>query len=280
MTTNLYANEPGAINEGMSDIMGNLVEMALDGDEGAWIMGEKAKAGGMRSMSDPPVHYQPGYRWDVYYTPDAPEVSSMNDRGGVHGNSSMLNIVSYKLGKAGMPVEDQVYYWMNVALAMVPTSDFTQMAQLLPWVLNQSGYSQYADALNQAIDEARYTKLEQPAELPEGAGGVTFAFPDNKAAAQGNVRVMFYDGPSIDKGSTDIWSWPVAQSDVVKETLPAGDYYAVTLIGEEPTSATCKIYNGDGWVDFDIANEAIRDKGAPIHVEAGKTVELSASGLA
>ena len=121
---------------------------------------------------------------------------------------------------------------------------------------------------------------EQPAELPEGAGGVTFTFPDNKAAAQGNVRVMFYDGPSIDKGSTDIWSWPVAQSDVVKETLPAGDYYAVTLIGEEPTTATCKIYNGDGWVDFDIANEAIRDKGAPIHVEAGKTVELSASGLA
>ncbi len=32
MTTNLYLNEAGAINEGMSDIMGNLVEMVLDGD--------------------------------------------------------------------------------------------------------------------------------------------------------------------------------------------------------------------------------------------------------
>ena len=53
MTTNLYMNEPGAINEGMSDILGNLTEMALDGDAGAWILRENAVEGSMRSMANP-----------------------------------------------------------------------------------------------------------------------------------------------------------------------------------------------------------------------------------
>lgn len=116
----------------MSDILGNIAEMALDGDEGAWTIGEKAGGDKWRSMSDPTTDHQPECRWGIYYEPDAPEATSMNDNGGVHGNSSLLNIVSYKLGKAGMGVEDPAYFWMNVALAMVPTIDFAQMAELLP----------------------------------------------------------------------------------------------------------------------------------------------------
>lgn len=91
MTTNLYANEPGAINEGMSDIMGNLVEMALDGDAGAWVIGENAMEGGMHSMSDPNEHVQPERRWDAYYTLDAPEATVMNDNGGVHVTMGRLD---------------------------------------------------------------------------------------------------------------------------------------------------------------------------------------------
>ena len=280
MTTNLYANEPGAINEGMSDIMGNLIEMALDGDAGAWIIGENVTEGGDRSMSNPPTHYQPEYRWGAYYTLDAPTATVLNDRGGVHGNSSLLNIISYKLDKAGMSKEDQLYYWMNVALAMVPTSDYVQMAELLPWVLEQSGYSQYKDALNQAIDEAGYTKLEQPAELPAGVGAVEFTYPGAEAAEQGQVRVEYCNEAGIEKGTTDIWTWPAAPNALTKALLPADDYYVVIMVGADPSTSQDKIYTGEGWVEFDMANEGVDSKGALVHVEAGKTIELSTDGLA
>ena len=280
MTTNLYANEPGAINEGMSDIMGNLIEMALDGDAGAWIIGENSTEGGDRSMSDPPTHYQPEYRWGAYYTLNAPTATTMNDQGGVHGNSSMLNIISYKLDKAGMSKEDQLYYWMNVALALVPTSDYPQMAELLPWVLEQSGYSQYKDALNQAIDEAGYTKLEQPAELPEGVGAVEFTYPDAEAAEQGQVRVVLYNDATLEKGTSDIWTWPAAPDALARALVPANDYFVTVLVGTDPSDLQRKVYTGEGWVEFDPANETIDKNGKPVHVEAGKTIELSSDGLA
>ena len=280
MTTNLYANEPGAINEGMSDIMGNLIEMALDGDAGAWIIGENSTEGGDRSMSDPPTHYQPEYRWGAYYTLNAPTATTMNDQGGVHGNSSMLNIISYKLDKAGMSKEDQLYYWMNVALALVPTSDYPQMAELLPWVLEQSGYSQYKDALNQAIDEAGYTKLEQPAELPEGVGAVEFTYPDAEAAEQGQVRVVLYNDATLEKGTSDIWTWPAAPDALARALVPANDYFVTVMVGTDPSDLQRKVYTGEGWVEFDPANETIDKNGKPVHVEAGKTVELSTDGLA
>lgn len=279
MTTNLYLNEPGAINEGMSDIMGNLVEMALDGDAGAWILGEQAVQGGMRSMSNPTEHAQPEYRWGIYYTPDAPEGTQMNDSGGVHGNSSLLNIVSYKLDKAGMSGADQVYFWMNVALAMVPTNDYAQMAELLPWVLNQSGFGQYADALKQAIDDAGYTKLERPSELPEGAGVIELTYPNAEVAEQGQVRIMFLDQAAVQTGSSDVWTWPVTKTELASATLYAGDYYVVTMVGAEPFSATIKVYTDTGWVDFQSGSDKIADKGTLVHVDEGQTVDLATNGL-
>ncbi len=279
MTSNLYRNEPGAINEGMSDIMGNLAEMYLDGDAGAWTIGEKAVSGGTRSMRDPATHYQPACRWDVYYVCDASEGTEFNDEGGVHTNSSLLNIVSYKLDKAGMSVEDQAYFWMNVALAMVPSTDFAQMAELLPWVLEQSGYSQYAGALKEAIDEAGYVKLEKPSQLPAGAGEVALAYPNAEAADQGHVRVMFFDGPSTQKGTSDIWAWPIAKTHIASMTLPAGDYYVLVTAGEDLSIALNKIYTDKGWVEFDLESNAFAEKGTLVHVDEGKTIDLAIDGL-
>ena len=279
MTTNLYINEPGAINEGMSDILGNIAEMALDGDEGAWIIGENATEGGLRSMSNPNEHTQPGYRWDIYYMPDAPECTSMNDYGGVHGNSSLLNIISYKLDQAGMSVEDQAYFWMNVALALVPTTDYAQMAELLPWVLEQSGYSQYADALNAAIDEAGYVKLEQPAELPAGAGTIEFAYPDAEAIEQGQVRVIFFNEEEGAAGRSDVWAWPVLPDKVVRAILPADDYHVLVMVGADTSVATAKLYTDTGWIDYELGGETDSYENTPIHLDEGVIAELATDGL-
>ena len=50
----------------------------------------------------------------------------------MHINSSLLNVISYKLSEAGMDEDDQCYYWMNVALALTPRTDFAQLAEILP----------------------------------------------------------------------------------------------------------------------------------------------------
>ncbi|MBR0403983.1 MAG: M4 family metallopeptidase [Eggerthellaceae bacterium] len=278
MTTNLYVNEPGAINEGMSDIMGNLVEMLIDGDDGAWLMGEKAMEGGFRSMSDPTSHIQPEYRWGIYYTPDAPEGTEVNDQGGVHTNSSLLNIVSYKLNEAGMAPNDQVYFWTNVALAMVPTTDYVQMAELLPWVLEQSSLGQYTDALKKAIDEAGYTNLEQPSELPENAGAVEFKYPDADSADQGFVCITFYEKENLD-AFTPMTTWPTGENDLVSATLPEGDYYVRAVIGPSFSEASVKAYSDDGWIDFDVNTDDITEKSALVHVDKGQVIELPTNGL-
>ncbi|MBQ6391699.1 MAG: M4 family metallopeptidase [Eggerthellaceae bacterium] len=279
MTTNLYLNEAGAINEGMSDIMGNLVEMMIDGNDGAWLIGEQAKEGGLRSMDNPVTHAQPEHRWGIFYVPNAHTGTDINDYGGVHTNSSLLNIVSYKLDKAGMAVNDQVYFWMNVALAIVPTTDYAQMAELLPWVLERSGYSQYMDALKQAIDEAGYTDLEHPSKLPANTGAIEFSYPDAKAADQGLVCFTFFKAGNL-SGEDSATSWPIGESALVSATLPAGDYYVLASISPEFADSSDKIYTDEGWVDFDSKTEVIADKGTLVHVDEGKTVELATNGLA
>ena len=46
---------------------------------------------------------------------------------------------------------------MNVALAMTPSTDYPQMADLLPWCMGQAGYPQYVDAVQKAVEEGRFT---------------------------------------------------------------------------------------------------------------------------
>ena len=279
MTTNLYYNETGAINESMSDILGNLTEMELDGDEGAWVMGEKTSEGGIRDFANPNRCAQPAYRWDVYYIPGVAPATEMNDMGGVHINSSLLNIVSYKLNEAGMTCDEQFTFWLNVALAMVPTTDYAQMAELLPWVLEQTGYGQYADALNRSIADAGYTAQEKPSALPDGAGSVEFAFPNVDAASQGQVRATFVSTDKVDSDDdSSVWGVPEAETGVVSASLPAGDYYAVVWVGDDPDNADSSVYNSGGWASVDEYGD-VSEKGEAIHVEEGQSVTLTSKGL-
>ena len=82
----LYENDLGAINEAMSDIMGNLVEYIVqDTEDENWILGENAETP-IRSMSNPRLYAQPEYVWDVFYGAHTDNPVTINDRGGVHLN--------------------------------------------------------------------------------------------------------------------------------------------------------------------------------------------------
>ncbi|MBH8568267.1 M4 family metallopeptidase [Microvirga sp. STS02] len=109
-TANLtYANESGAMNEGLSDIWGASIEQytcaALGLTKSTWDIGEDImKAGGaLRSMSNPNLYGQPAYYKGQYWAATTSSPSNANDQGGVHTNSGILNYWYYLIavGKSG-----------------------------------------------------------------------------------------------------------------------------------------------------------------------------------
>ena len=274
MTTNVYRNEMGAINEGMSDVLGNLVEMlVVNNPDSAWLMGDGSGIDRtLRSMKDPHTHAQPEFRWDTYYAPSVTVGTVTNDNGGVHLNSSMLNIVSYKLDQAGMEPADQFYFWMNVALAMTPRTDYAQMAQLLPWCLEQSGYSQYIDALKAAISEAGYANAEEPTTPPEGTGKIAINYQSGDLGDNGLVRFQIISADD----SMHVLTYPSDGAHATSATLPAGDYQCIGLVGSEsPIASTVYAYQDGTWTQ--VSDGEI--KTSLVHVDAGQTTELSSQGL-
>ncbi|MBF9141571.1 M4 family metallopeptidase [Hymenobacter properus] len=115
-TANLtYANESGAMNEGLSDIWGASIEAYAVANLGftsggvkaksTWLIGEEIdkQQAALRSMSDPKSLGQPAYYKGQYWAPLSSAPSNANDQGGVHTNSGVLNHWYYILavGKSG-----------------------------------------------------------------------------------------------------------------------------------------------------------------------------------
>ncbi|GAB3637195.1 M4 family metallopeptidase [Hymenobacter arcticus] len=109
-TANLtYANESGAMNEGLSDIWGASVEKYTCDNLGitksTWDIGEDImkQGGALRSMSNPNLYGQPALYKGKYWAATTSSPSNANDQGGVHTNSGVLNYWYYliSVGKSG-----------------------------------------------------------------------------------------------------------------------------------------------------------------------------------
>ncbi|MBR6171610.1 MAG: M4 family metallopeptidase [Eubacterium sp.] len=291
MTENIYLNDAGAINEGMSDIIGNLVDIMINGyTDDTWLIGDPSNI--HRSMSDPHRYEQPEYVGDRFYQPAVPAGSDSNDNGGVHINSSLLNQLSWYLDRAGMEPSDQIYFWMNVALAMTPYTDYPQMAVLLPWVLETSGYPQYISALEDAIQKTRIGLGEDPQDVPEGCGKVRFIYEFNELQNY-EIQAAFVH---LDEDEDSIITWPSAATNWVSAAIPPG-VYAVTLIftkyadnvetdaepGEEEEDIIA-LYTENGWTMFgdDEFEQTLQEYAAviPVKVEEGRVLNLETETLA
>ena len=190
MTYNAYMNDYGAINEAMSDIQGNLCDgMYVDegeAEDADWLLGEDI-GDAIRSMSDPHRYQQPEYTWDLHYVPEVRDPTELNDRGGVHGNSSLLNYLAWQLcTKGGMTPEEARAYWFAVDCTMVPGTDYPQLADLLPWVLKNLGLDSYENALMAAIDVTRIRNGEMPETFDDDRALLTITLPDTEQFTDGN----------------------------------------------------------------------------------------------
>ncbi|MBP5491326.1 MAG: M4 family metallopeptidase [Clostridiales bacterium] len=127
----LYINETGAINEGYSDIMGNICEMYMgETTDTTWLMGETSN-NVCRSMSNPYEYQQPLYVGDPYYLPSTMVFGDLNDRGGVHINNSLFSHLSYILYCNGMDLKSLADFYLCSIEMHTPKADFDDMYAIL-----------------------------------------------------------------------------------------------------------------------------------------------------
>ena len=199
MTYNAYSNDYGAINEAMSDIQGNICEMLMGATEDTtWELGENS-SNPVRNMSDPHKYQQPEYSWDLYYTPEVKTPTAINDRGGVHTNSSLLNQVAWMLCEKGMTLEEARAFWFAVDCSMVPGTDYAQLSQLMPWVLKNVGLEKYTDALEEAITVTKIRDNTRPESFPEDQALITLELPDTQLFRDGNwaLQILSVDADRV-----------------------------------------------------------------------------------
>ena len=128
---NLYQNQYGAVNEGISDVCGNLCEMLLgETTDQTWLLGENSGKA-VRCMSDPWMYGQPSAMYDKYYYPETEEPGMDNDYGGVHINSSLIGYVAYRFCEEGMPADQAFGLWMGVLRLMTPKSGYREIHEAL-----------------------------------------------------------------------------------------------------------------------------------------------------
>ena len=185
------------------------------------------------------------YFWDLYFVPNVTKATKDNDNGGVHTNSSLLNIISCRLSEAGMSVDDQCYYWMNVALAMTPRTDFAQMAEILPWCARSSGYAQYEDAVRKTLEETGYGDRELPDSAGEGKAIITFTYSAPQEYEEYDPIVTLY---TVGGNGQRFDTWPEGGTGQVAAVVPEGEYaMTLTLTGKENEDVLYYLYGEDGW---------------------------------
>src|SRR5215211_4949417 len=159
----IYSQQPGALNESMSDVFGSLVKQyhlqqaATDAD---WLIGqglltENVKGIALRSMKAPGTAYddpvlgkdpQPAHMRDY--------VNTLSDNGGVHINSGIPNhafyLVATKLGGYAWERAGRIWYDALRDPRLKPTAQFRTFAR----ISHANARRLYGDA----SDEARAVK--------------------------------------------------------------------------------------------------------------------------
>ncbi|MDX6188946.1 M4 family metallopeptidase [Flavobacterium sp. Fl-318] len=150
----VYQYEPGAINEGFSDIWAACVEYYAAPSKSIWEIGNEVKPGGqngIRSMSNPKLEEQPDTYGGTYWKDtEGYYPSSSNDYCGVHTNSGVLNHWFYILsvGKKGTNDIGDQYNVTGITIDKAAKIAYRLESIYL------SPISTYADARTYAIQSA------------------------------------------------------------------------------------------------------------------------------
>lgn len=254
-----YIYQSGAINESMSDIFGELTDQA-DGvsapdTSDAWLLGEDAPGGAIRSLSDPAAFGQP----DRMTSPDYQ--AGLTDNGGIHTNSGVGNKAGYLIAHGGSfnahtvtglgaTKAANIYYRTEQLLAT--GADYADLAATLPAACQQLATAAIAGVVTADCAEvqAAVNAVEMLAQPTTGA-----AAPEAPICNPGKAqRTLFADTME----SANYWtaansSWGYA--------LGYATSGRRSLIGSTPTNAAPNIYGGTV-------------QAVPLYVTAGPTTYI------
>ncbi|MGZ4739645.1 MAG: M4 family metallopeptidase, partial [Ilumatobacteraceae bacterium] len=215
----LYYAESGAINESMSDVMGELVDLGStvsgpDPPTDRWLMGEQLPGGAIRSMSDPTIYNDPDRMTSPLYS------GSPADSHGVHTNSSVGNKAAFLITDGGTfngqtitglgPAKAASIYYEVETTLLGPGSDYLDLFHALP----QACTNLIGTAGITAGDCGEVTKAVTATEMdkfPTTAGAHRSAPLCD--AGTGQSGVLFSDNMETNSGS---WS--------TSATMPAGQW--------------------------------------------------------
>lgn len=186
-TSNLiYFQESGAINESMSDIFGEFIDLTNrrgnDSPAARWLTGEDLPIGAIRNMADPPALGQPDrVQSPLYY-------EGSGDNGGVHTNSGVGNKAAYLITDGGqfngrtvtglgITRAAAIYYELETSL-LQPGSNYRDLAVALPQacrnLLGTEGITE--EMCVEVLDAVKATEMDQahvqlPLVAPRCAAG-------------------------------------------------------------------------------------------------------------
>ncbi len=249
----LYANACGAINESVSEIMGNLIEKCSGRTEDTqWLLGETSGST-MRNMSDPHSMTQPESIGDIYYVPNATIPSGVNDRGGVHVNNMLLAGIAPKLYESGMTLEEERLLWTTFICALTPRTGYKEAALMLPFAADIAGLSSHQAIISKALDEIGANNTGFPDAPSDGRAMVKLQVPDTLDVNA--VRLGL-----LDEESHRCLGYPAAGTDEITIYVPAGNYVAQLFLFDSQTySQKIAMYYFDGtvWTTDEDAQAAL-----------------------
>lgn len=261
-TNLLYQKEPGAVNEALSDIMGNIAEMELGATEDTtWAVGENSGTA-IRCMTDPHAFGQPAYIGDVFYMPEPSEPGPLNDQGGVHVHNSVLSTVAPLLEKAGMNLEDQARIWLTAVCAATPETNFVDFYHMFAHAAEICGFEDKLETIDEIFKTCRIVggEPENSYEMADGCGRLSFSADPSVGdyeLAQMAVFTVEEEPRRLCRG------WP-GKAPLFSLQLPEGEYTLVmTALHKENGEPAAFFYSEDGWTQDE-------DAGIPVSIRAGE----------
>lgn len=262
MGTVMYKNESGAINESMSDIMGELVEMmycmatqnALD-EKTIFMIGNDSGVP-FRDMFVPNSLGQPEKLGGPFYAPPAAIPSEINDLGGVHMNSSILGKIFYNMyERTSFDLRELWSIWTTTICLMVPGTEFVEMTEIIPLACELCGFDGELDKVSECIEDVINLDEEPFSNIDEGNSLIRISLPP--WIDWSRTRVDAYD-----EWGYVYHSWPSRGTNEVKMTLFEGKYtFFLSEFDKKGKQINCWEYNGKSWNKSDGVDNFIEIEG-------------------
>ena len=230
-----YTNETGALNEALSDMVGNAIETDIQQyspEENKWL----------QTFLQLHTYQNPIYVWDEYYTPKSDYPDTYNDEGSVHHNSTIISILAWAMYEAGMTPQDVFTFWFTFDLLLTPNTDFAETAVRVPWIAEIAGYSDYAALLKRVIETLRMENNELPDELPEHQGLIRFDNPFSEPAVIATLHDPYTEN--------EYQTWPISQTDTMAAVVADG-YYVISVKPADEESELVYLWDGSAWMETD-----------------------------